>query len=51
MAEQAFTDANFKSDVLDNKMPVVVDFWRHGADPAGSFPQPLKNSQKIMMGK
>lgn len=27
MADKTFTDANFKQDVLENKLPVVVDFW------------------------
>ncbi len=24
---QAFTDANFESDVLQSNLPVIVDFW------------------------
>ena len=27
MANVAITDKNFKKDVLENKLPVVVDFW------------------------
>jgi thioredoxin len=27
MADLVFTDQNFKEKVIDNKLPVVVDFW------------------------
>lgn len=27
MADITFTDQNFETDVLQSKMPVVVDFW------------------------
>ncbi len=33
MADVTFTDQNFKADVLDNKIPVVVDFWAPWCTP------------------
>jgi len=33
MADVTFTDQNFKADVLDNKTPVVVDFWAPWCTP------------------
>ena len=30
----ALTDKNFETQVLESKQPVLVDFWRPGADRA-----------------
>jgi thioredoxin 1 len=33
MADFKFTDQNFKADVLDSKVPVLVDFWAEWCAP------------------
>jgi thioredoxin 1 len=33
MADLIFTDQNFKSQVLDNQIPVIVDFWAPWCHP------------------
>lgn len=33
MADVTFTDKNFKQDVLESKLPVIVDFWAPWCGP------------------
>jgi thioredoxin 1 len=33
MSHQTFTDSNFKEQVLESKIPVVVDFWADWCPP------------------
>jgi thioredoxin 1 len=51
MSDQTFTDANFKSDVLDSKTPVVVDFWAPWCGPCKIVSPTIEELAKDYEGK
>ena len=51
MADQTFTDQNFKSDVLDSKNPVVVDFWAPWCGPCRIVSPTIEELAKDYEGK
>lgn len=46
-----FTDSNFKADVLDSKLPVLVDFWAHWCGPCKAISPFLEELAKEYHGK
>ncbi len=46
-----FTDANFQSDVLDSKQPVLVDFWAEWCQPCRALGPVVDAVATDMAGK
>lgn len=51
MADQTFTDQNFKQEVLENKTPVVVDFWAPWCGPCRLVSPTIEELAKEYQGK
>jgi thioredoxin 1 len=51
MSDQTFTDANFQKDVLESKMPVVVDFWAPWCGPCKIVSPTIEELAKEYDGK
>jgi len=49
--EQTFTDANFKAEVLEAKMPVFVDFWAPWCGPCQMMGPIVEELAKEYEGK
>ena len=51
MADLNFTDADFKTEVLESKMPVVVDFWAPWCAPCRIVDPVIEELSKEYEGK
>ena len=51
MGLAAFTDKNFKSEVLDSQMLVLVDFWAEWCAPCRMLAPVVENIAKDYNGK
>jgi thioredoxin 1 len=51
MADVTFTDQNFKEQVLESKLPVVVDFWAPWCGPCKFVSPTIDELAKDYAGK
>lgn len=51
MADVTFTDQNFKEQVTENKLPVVVDFWAPWCGPCKMVSPIIEELAKEYEGK
>jgi len=51
MSEVTFTDQNFKSEVLESKIPVLVDFWAEWCAPCRMVAPVVEKIAKEYAGK
>ena len=50
-AEMTFTTANFKSEVLESKLPVLVDFWAEWCMPCRMIAPAVAQVAETYKGK
>jgi thioredoxin 1 len=51
MSDIIITDQNFQKEVLDSKMPVVVDFWAPWCGPCRAVSPVIEELAKDLEGK
>lgn len=51
MSIQHFTDSNFRKEVLESKVPVVVDFWANWCGPCKMITPMVEELAKEFDGK